>query len=111
MVGWSAAIGQPYGVLPHVDFEKLSESIKASMNALARDIWNLVTQFDLLVWWEYVNTYSNAADPPSRGFLPHCPAICIGDLSKDRRLYEEFCIGKKVEEARKRAGNLFPGGG
>ena len=104
------AINQTYGIMPHVDFEQLSESIKESMNSLARDIWNLITHFDLLIWWGYVNTHSNAADPPSRGFWPHCGGLRIGDHSKELRSYEEFCIGKKVEEARKRAANLVPGG-
>ena len=106
-------MGQPYGIVPHVNFDRLSESIKESMNELARDIWKLVTHFDLLVWFEYVNTHSNAADPPSRGFLPHCPATRIGDCTKELRTYQEFCIGKqteavqqKVDEARRRAENL-----
>ena len=109
----SAAMGQPYGIVPHVNFDRLSESIKESMNELAREIWKLVTLFDLLVWFEYVNTHSNAADPPSRGFFPHCPATRIGDCTKELRTYQEFCIGKqaeavqqKVDEARRRAASL-----
>ena len=98
-----AAISQSYGILPHVDFEQLSESMKESMNSLARDIWNFITHFDLLVWWEYVNTHSTAADPPATGFWPDCAGLRIGDHSKELRSYEEFCTGKKVEEARKRA--------
>lgn len=101
-----AAIHHGYGIRPHVDFERLSESIKASMNSLARDIWNLVTHFDLLVWWEYVNTHSNAADPPSRGFLPHCSGCRLGDNTKELKSYQEFCIGKKVEEAKRLAASL-----
>ena len=101
-----AAIHHGYGIRPHVDFERLSESIKASMNSLARDIWNLVTHFDLLVWWEYVNTHSNAADPPSRGFLPHCSGRRMGDDTKELKSYQDFCIGKKVEEAKRLAANL-----
>ena len=68
----NTAICPPYGVRPLLDFEKLSESIKLSMDSLARDVWSAIAEYDLLVWWEYVNTHSNAADLQSWRFWPHC---------------------------------------
>ena len=94
-------IAEPYGVQPHGDFEALSDNIKYSMNHLSRDIWNAISEFDLLVWWEYVNTHSNAADPPSRGFWPHCGGHRLGHNDKILQSYDEFCVGKRMEAALK----------
>ena len=66
------SISEPYGVQPHGDFGALSDNMKYSMNHLARDIWRATSEFDLLIWWEYVNTHSNAADLQSWRFWPHC---------------------------------------
>ena len=63
----NAAIRHRYGVQPYRDFEQLDESLKLSMSSLARDVWAAITKYDVLVWWEYVNTHSNAAGPPSLG--------------------------------------------
>ena len=71
-------------------FERLSEDIKYSMNELARQIWNLVTELDILIWFEYVNTKVNIADPPSRGFIPPCGGERIGDMDWNMRPFSEF---------------------
>ena len=49
------------------EFMKLSDDLRRIMNAQARAIWKLITEFNLLVWFEYVHTDCNIADPPSRG--------------------------------------------
>ena len=86
------SISEPYGVQPHGDFGALSDNMKYSMNHLARDIWRATSEFDLLIWWEYVNTHSNAADPPPRGFWPHCGGLRVGDSTKFCSLMQIFAL-------------------
>ena len=53
-------------------FLTLPRPMRRFMNAQAREIWKLITRYDLLVWFEYVKTDCNVADPPSRGLpLPN----------------------------------------
>ena len=49
------------------DFENMPLHIRTAMNIQCRRIWRLVSELDLVLWIEYVNTKVNIADPPSRG--------------------------------------------
>ena len=82
----------------HKDFELLSEDIKYSMNELARQIWALITELDVLIWFEYVNTKLNIADPPSRGFVPPCGGARVGNIDWCMRPYSEFIATEKEPE-------------
>ena len=81
-------------VNPNLDFESLSENIKLSMNVLAQKIWAEVTKHDLLVWWEYVNTKLNIADPPSRGYRPPEPTRRVGNEDWILKPFCEFVPGE-----------------
>ena len=48
-------------------FQRLPRDIKRFMNEQARAIWFLIHAYDLSVWFEYVKSACNVADPPSRG--------------------------------------------
>ena len=48
-------------------FQRLPRDIKRFMNEQARAIWFLIHTYDLSVWFEYVKSACNVADPPSRG--------------------------------------------
>ena len=82
----------------HKDFELLSEDIKYSMNELARQIWALITELDVLIWFEYVNTKLNIADPPSRGFIPPCGGARVGNIDWCMRPFSEFMQTEKEPE-------------
>ena len=83
----------------HLHFEQLSEDIKYSMNELARQIWSLITELDVLVWFEYVNTKLNMADPPSRGFIPPCGGTRVGDTQWEMRPFSDFVKEAAIAEA------------
>ena len=48
-------------------FEHLPRDIRRCMNKRAQSIWRLISELDIILWVEYVNTKLNIADPPSRG--------------------------------------------
>ena len=56
-----------------LNFEDLEPALRDAMNALARLIWEVITELDCRVWIEYVWTEVNLADPPSRGVPPPMP--------------------------------------
>ena len=56
-----------------LNFEDLAPALRDAMNALARLIWEVITELDCRVWIEYVWTEVNLADPPSRGVPPPMP--------------------------------------
>ena len=66
-------------VSPVEEFADLSDDIKASMNDLAREIWKRLTKYNILAWFEYVNTKWNISDPPSRGMIPPCGGQRVGN--------------------------------
>ena len=68
------------------------------MNELARQIWALITELDVLIWFEYVNTKLNIADPPSRGFVPPCGGARVGNIDWCMRPYSEFIATEKEPE-------------
>lgn len=53
-------------------FLSLPLDIRRQMNFQARAIWRLIAYYDLVVWFEYVHTDCNIADPPSRGLPVPC---------------------------------------
>ena len=58
-------------------FMELPRSMRRVMNAQSRAIWRLATQYNLLIWFEYVHTDCNIADPPSRGIALPSPDCAI----------------------------------
>ena len=50
-----------------VSFSQLSVGLRRVMNQQARKIWKLITSLNVIVWFEYVKSKCNIADPPSRG--------------------------------------------
>ena len=58
-------------------FLELPKPFRRFMNEQARAIWSAITFYDLLVWFEYVKTDCNVADPPSRGESLPCPGCSI----------------------------------
>lgn len=58
-------------------YHALSMDIRRCMNFYARRIWRLVTELDIILWIEYVNTKLNIADLPSRAEKLPFPAIAI----------------------------------
>ena len=59
----------------YAKFLELPEDTRRFMNELCRKVWQLITFYDLLVWFQYVHTDCNIADPPSRQIPlpnPHC---------------------------------------
>jgi hypothetical protein len=47
------------------------------MNTQARAIWQLIHEHQVIVWFEYVKSAANIADPPSRGVPLPMPSIPI----------------------------------
>ena len=54
------------------EFLTLSESLREQMNTQACAIWQLIRRYKLIVWFEYVISDHNIADPPSRGKRVPC---------------------------------------
>ena len=63
-------------------FCRLDIGLRRTMNEQARAIWNLITELDVIVWFEYVKSKCNIADPPSRGVPLPCYAVHVRDSSR-----------------------------
>ena len=51
----------------HFDkFCQLSIGLRRTMNEQARAIWSLISELDIVLWIECVESKCNIADPPSR---------------------------------------------
>ena len=78
-------IGNRHAPYTHFDdFCRLSVGIRRTMNEQAKVVWELIHELQVLVWFEYVKSAANIADPPSRGKPLPMHAIHI---SQSHRLF------------------------
>ena len=64
------------------EFCKLPLELRRIMNEQAKSIWAVIHELDVVVWFEYVKSKENIADPPSRGVKMPLPAIHISESSR-----------------------------
>ena len=63
---------------PEEHFYALPRNLRRGMNEIARQIWQKITELDIILWVEYVWTRVNLADAPSRGEQPIVPGRRVG---------------------------------